>query len=372
MAAVSKEMVTVERDIILEPKNFHLLATGAILLLNITSLKNGMLYVTQPAANLNRKAFRYAMTAVALAPNDARSHAALGAAYGALNNPQDAVAELDKALSLAPTDIDVNQLASRFYANVLFDAKRSRECYSRLVKAYPNSPYFWRRLGNARESESDMKGAIQAYSLALQKDPNYLAALQDRYGLYHHLRQWDNGIKDATKMIELKTNEYMNREYCYEQAKQYDKALADVNTAIVLENRALTPTAKSMNLKPKLQKIDAFVPEFQKLDKEYRNYFLVRARLYGYLGKYDAGIAELKPLLQSDPKYEKGLDCRQTIYRKANRYRDALVDLNKLLLSAPSVERYKARADTYLHLGEKEKALADIERAREQGTLIVR
>ncbi len=72
VSQVSRVADTVQEDIISEPKNYHLLATGAILLANVASTSAGLRYVRVPAINLKNQALRYALTAVALAPKDAR------------------------------------------------------------------------------------------------------------------------------------------------------------------------------------------------------------------------------------------------------------------------------------------------------------
>jgi tetratricopeptide (TPR) repeat protein len=367
LATVSKFFPQVQSDIIAEPKNSHLLATAAILLVRITGKKEGMKYVTQPAVNLNRQAMNIAMTAVAVAPNDARSHAALGAAYGALNQTKEAVAEFDKALKLAPLDIDVNVLASDFYVNVLFDTKKGDQCFDRLVKAYPDNPYVWHRLASAREQSGNLNGAVEAYNIAIQKGSKDHSTMQDLYGLYRHMGKNAEALKVINTMIALNMHMYPEREYCYEQLHQYDKALVDMTKCIVIANQDTSRKAKSMNVKFHLVKDDAFVPEFATVEKDYRRLFVTRANLYDKLGKYDLAIADINPVLQESPRYEAGLELRQAWYRKTDRYKDALTDLNKLVIIAPTAARYTARADAYSHLGEKDKANLDTKRAKEIG-----
>lgn len=351
----------IHTDIRMEPQNDHLLATGAILLANVTSHDNLLKLVNQPGAKINRQALSYATAAVTLAPKEARNHAALGVCLGTSNQTQDALAEIDKAIKLAPTDIEVNEMASRFYANVILDGKSSTKCYERLVKAYPNSLYLWKRLGNARETDGNPKGAIEAYSIAIQKDPKYLPALHDRYGVYHHTFQWEPAIKDATTLIALKEPSYGDRSFCYEKLHQYDKALADTTKYLVYLNRIKHLIFKNVGM----AREDAYVPEFGKNDSDYARQFLTRPILYSKLGKYDKAIEELNPLIKADPLYAKALQCREFCYRKTFRYKEALADLNKLLIMAPTSELYTERADVYAHLGERSKVAYDIKRAHE-------
>jgi len=354
----------INADIKSEPKNYHLKASYALILLESSQNKHASKFLGVPVSNLQQEAFHYANEAVALAPNDARSLAILGSCYAALESKQEAASLFDKALQLAPTDIDVNELAALFYSGTLYDSKKAIQCYERLTKAYPNTALFWTNLAYSKVDTGDLKGALQNYEIALQKDPNCVRALQLRAALYQSKGQWLEAINDRTKLIKYDPKSQEERALCYEQLHQYDKALADYNAAILNRNQAYARECQIEGVKVS-SKGDAYEPIFQKRQFGYRHLFMERVGVYEKLGKYDEAIASLNDILKADPTFDVAMESRQEIYRKKGRYKEALSDLNKLLAIRPVSEWFMARADVYSHLGQKDKAALDTKRAAE-------
>lgn len=77
--------------------------------------------------------------------------------------------------------------------------------------------------------------AIQDYNKAIQLNPNYAVAYNNRGNAYSDLRKYERAIQDFDKAIELKPNyeyAYYWRGWVYEKMKEYKKALEDYNKAL--------------------------------------------------------------------------------------------------------------------------------------------
>ena len=60
------------------------------------------------------------------------------------------------------------------------------------------------------------------------------------------------------------------------------------------------------------------------------------------------------------------LGIRQAAFRKVGKYKDALHDLNRLILIDPDLsEWHKARSEVYDKLGNKKEAAVDLEEAKQ-------
>jgi len=349
----------------LDPKNPHLLSTYALLLLALTKTKKGPNDSHMDYQKMQHQALESAQKAVALAPNDGRCQAVLGHCYAALSRVKEANNAFTKALKFAPEDFDVNELASVFYSDSALDSKAAILCYERLLKVYPNSAYLWVELGKAKANDEDLNGALEAYSVAIKKDPNFERGFMNKAGLEKHMARWADAVRDYTPIVENEIECRLDRSHCYEKLNQHEKALADLNIWIEFMNNAYAQLARKNGAKLTVPEIEAAVA---KDNVHYRKYMLKRVDILSNLGRYDDAISSLGPLIKANPLDEDALNKRQILYRKQNKNNEALADLNRLVIVHATPELYAARADVYSHLGQKEKAAADLKRSKDAET----
>ena len=103
-----------------------------------------------------------------------------------------------------------------------------------------NKEYFDRGLKKRRAG--DYEGAIVDLNKAIQLDPNFAVAYNNRGSAYNDLKQYDKAIVDYTKAIQLDPNyavAYNNRGNAYYFLEHYDKAIADYTKAIDIEPSVL-------------------------------------------------------------------------------------------------------------------------------------
>ncbi len=349
-----------------DQNNDHLLATYALVLIFISDdakdVSNYAKAGNRAAMSMRQEAVHCALRAVSLAPKEGRNHAVLAACYAALMRNDEAAESFTQAIKLSPNDVTVNELAYKFYSVTALDGKASIGCYERLTKELPNSPYMWVKLGEAKANDNDLNGALQAYTIAIQKNPKYVMAYIHRAGLERHMQRWQDAVRDYSVAVPTDALYRRDRSDCYEKLNQHDKALADMT--LMINTMTLTyEKMKGVTVTPANEK--DFQAQLAKSDKNYRNLLLKRVVILGELGRYEDAISSIGPILVADPLNEAALDNRQIFYRKTNRYKEALADLNKLLILHEAPEWFKARADVYTHLGQTAKAAADEKRSKE-------
>jgi Flp pilus assembly protein TadD len=82
--------------------------------------------------------------------------------------------------------------------------------------------------------------AIALFSKALEINPRYAEAYNNRAFAYSDIHKFDKAISDYTKAIEIKpmyAAAYNNRGVAYENKGQYDKAISDFSTALEINPR---------------------------------------------------------------------------------------------------------------------------------------
>ena len=87
-------------------------------------------------------------------------------------------------------------------------------------------------------NETDHDKKIALYTKAIELNPDYASAYNNRGVAYDNIEDYNNAIVDYTKAIELKpvdTSTYNNRGVAYDNMKDYNNAIVDYTKAIELK-----------------------------------------------------------------------------------------------------------------------------------------
>jgi len=96
----------------------------------------------------------------------------------------------------------------------------------------------WLKEGEAHSSAKRYGEALAAYDRAIQLDPSYALAYNNRGYAYYNLKEYHRAIADYDRAIQLDPNyalAYNNRGYAYHNLKEYQRAIADFDRAIQLD-----------------------------------------------------------------------------------------------------------------------------------------
>ncbi len=148
-----------------------------------------------------------------------------------------------------------------------------------------------------------------------------------------------DSIDDLTRAIELGykplSRAYMLRGFIYDEQEEYDRAIADFNKAIELENN------KS-------------------------DFYVIRGNAYYEQGLYDRAIADFNKAIELDNNNSVFYVIRGDFYKEQGEYDRAIADYTKAIkLDADSASAYYRRGVVYKEMEQEDKAIADFIRCIE-------
>jgi tetratricopeptide (TPR) repeat protein len=171
--------------------------------------------------------------------SDARARYVRGVAHMALGNNKEAIAELDDAISLDPTNADAyNQ---RGYLR--FEEGNLEQAYADFNKAIDLDPThavaFFNR-ANVRFELGGYQWAITDYDQAIALDPDYHVAYNNRGNARRRLGDIDGAIADYTEAIRLNPEDalaFSNRAKARQELGDVSGAESDLDRARQLESK---------------------------------------------------------------------------------------------------------------------------------------
>ena len=262
-----------------------------------------------------------------------------GAVYTHQGNYEQAIADYNKAIELDPNYAGAYNnrgfvyLKLGNYEQAIADYNKAIELDPNYARAYNNRGYAYYRLG-------DYEQAISDYTKAIGFDPDYVLAYQNRglayadqgkYDLaisdytragnvYHELGDYGQAIANYTKAIELDPNyapAYDNRGLVYADQGKYDLAISDFTKAI--------------ELKP-----------------DYAEVYYYRGKAYSQLHDYTHAFQDFEKSIELNPNNPWVYYYRGLIYANLGNKENATTDLEiALQLTEPALDedaRSNARA----------------------------
>jgi len=179
---------------------------------------------------------------------------------------------------------------------------------------------------------------VRLYTKAIELDPAFAFAYNNRGTSYHSLGQYENAIKDCDKAIELDpvfAFAYNNRGNSYNSLGQYENAINDCNKAI-------------------------------ELDPAFAFAYSNRGNSYHSLGQYENAINDYDKAIELDPAYATAYSNRGNCYHSLGQYENAINDCDKAIELDPAFAfAYSNRGNSYHSLGQYENAINDYDKAIE-------
>jgi serine/threonine protein kinase len=184
----------------------------------------------------------------------------------------------------------------------------------------------WVYEGIAFYDAGKYKEAVETYNRAIELDPMYPLAYNNRGLAYRKLKENAKAIADFSRATDLDpriADAYTGRGNAYSDLKEYTKAIADYNRAIGLDP-GLAPA--------------------------YNN----RGIAYRELKEYAKAIENYNRAIELDPKFANAYGGRGATYYALNDYQRAIQDFDYALQLDPGITWFKSqREDAYRKLGKK-------------------
>jgi tetratricopeptide (TPR) repeat protein/serine/threonine protein kinase len=249
------------------------------------------------------------------------------------------VGALDRAMDLLrraqhqyPTDLWINDTLggfswSEFHPPRTDDALRF---YSIALALRPTRPQLHFMVAVILGAKGALEDAVLEYSRAIELDPQYGMALNNRAVAYSNLHQSDKALADRTRIIELypKSAEAWNRRAgAYWILHQYDKALGDCNKSIELSPKSAPGWDFRGVTYWKLRDYDKAVADFSRaieLDLKYAQAWYHRGSLYNALHQSDRALADIARAIELAPKSGWAWNVRGSIYNELHQSDEAL------------------------------------------------
>lgn len=156
----------------------------------------------------------------------AEAHAALGSVYTAYGRGQDAVAELQKALKLAP-DSDENY---RWLGHAYISVDRTQEGLQAYQRAVALDPYYWLNynvLGGAYFQIGEYERALNAFRRVTELEPGNFEGYENLGTVNLRLGKWNESISSYEEALKIRPNFaiYSNLGTAYFYLKRYGEAV---------------------------------------------------------------------------------------------------------------------------------------------------
>jgi eukaryotic-like serine/threonine-protein kinase len=162
-------------------------------------------------------------------------HATLGSVYRATGKYSESVAELRRALSLAPN-------SDEFYrrlGNVYSDSGNNAQALDAYQKAVKLNPYYWANynaLGKGYHRQADYPNALQAFQQVAVLEPDLDIGYENVGNMYLQEGKYQESIPYLQKALQIRPtfSTYSNLGTCYFFLKQYPYAVEMFEKAVAL------------------------------------------------------------------------------------------------------------------------------------------
>ena len=262
---------------------------------------------------------------------------ALMARSGLREKPEQQIADLDKAIELAPT----NPMIYRQRAGV------------------------YQRSGKLDEATKDLRKVIEL-------DDDNIDALGSLAESLGRLQRFEEAIKLANEAIKTEPESstgYELRARIYIMQEDGEKALADLSKAIELNPKGVVPLLLRATIyltDDKLEEANADLDRVQAINPNVPQLYLLRAGVFEQREDYLQAAKILEVILRFAPNDEQMRLRVAMDYSMAEEFENAIKHVNVVIQgNNESWLAYYSRADIYLSMGEHAKAIEDYERAYE-------
>ncbi len=208
--------------------------------------------------------------------------------------------------------------------------------------------------------------AIELYSKAIELNPEYAAAYDNRGNIYADLKQDKKAIEDYTKAIELNSeyaDAYYNRGNSYFNLKQDEKAVEDFSKVIELNPEYADAYNNRGNIYADLKQDKKAVEDFTKvieLNPEYAAAYNNRGISYANLKQDKKAIEDYTRAIELNPEDADAYYNRGNNYSDLKQYEKAIEDYTKAIeLNPEDAITYNIRGNSYFNLKQYEKAIKD-------------
>lgn len=154
-------------------------------------------------AGKHEEAFRVALRAIPLAPNNAAIHYEAGKNASYLERNDEAAKHLETALRLNPGFVEARTLLGNLLGQRGQNDEALRQCRAALASR-PNDPQLHSNLGSLLALQGQWEQAIASFKEAIRLDPTYAEAHSNLAWVYKDSRRYDDALRHFRECLRLK------------------------------------------------------------------------------------------------------------------------------------------------------------------------
>lgn len=245
-----------------------------------------------------------------------------------------------------------------YYLNLLRDHDGALRDIDKYLSLKPGEAMVYKSRAKVNFDKGDLPQAIVDISKAIELNPVFYDAIQDRSTLYYKVGNYEACKKDLAVLQQQNPNDislilYLG--YCETKLKNYSKAITYFDEILAKDSLrkeaynnlgfcyySLGDNTKALKNINKALQIDPRYPEGY--DK--------RAQIWISTSDYKRALEDLNKALSFNPFLSTSLNNRAIVFMQLKQFNDALGDLNLLLDTVePTPEILRMRAQVYKELG---------------------
>jgi tetratricopeptide (TPR) repeat protein len=274
--------------------------------------------------------------AIRATPKDPVAHHGLGLAYGMVGKLDLGIAELTEAIQLDPTEATAYRSRGSLYVFKSDYVRVIADCDEAIRRGLKDSTTYNNR-GYAHLCRGSLKQAVDDLTEAIRLAP------------------------------ECGTKTYANRGLAWYKLRLYDRAIADLETAVRLDCTnvaALLIRASAYYHKGELDKALGDLSNAIRLNPKSTEAFRQRGSILAIRGQIDLAIADFTTAIHLDPRDPEGYLGRGNCLARQGQYDKAISDLDAAIKLKPSSPCfYEGRGAIRIGRGEYDRGIADLETA---------
>ncbi len=237
--------------------------------------------------------------AIRLEPRAPMPYKNRGAAYAEKGDHKRAIIDLTRAVALSPDLLEAYLLRAKEYKSMGENVKALADL-ELVIKADSTNAIAFANRGAVLYDLDRYENALVDFNRAIELDPNLAEVYLNRGEYYAEIGSRERAINDFTQALELNPRlrrAYLQRGENLAKERLFDRAIKDFDQAIAME-----PTAQA---------------------------FTDRGAIYDAQGDYRKSLDDYNRALKLNNRYAWAYFKRGTLNSKAEKYADALLDLQR-------------------------------------------
>ncbi len=258
----------------------------------------------------------------------------------------------------------------------------AQQAFTKAVEIDPNFSKAYNNRGLMYIAMQEFGTAINDFNKAIQTSPEYVDAYNNRGYAYLEMGNYSKAIENFTRSITLQPDYvkgYNNRGFALIKMGNAEQAIEDFTKAIELSPYTVkhylhrrdawlamkNEKAAEQDLK-RAQWVQKLILISNKISRDDKNaeLFVERARHFLEGGEYDKALEDVALALKRDKTLSRAYTTKAKIQFARKEYQPAIASCTQALEFGPDYEASSLRGDAYLAIGKIDEAIADYETAK--------